>query len=148
MKTFVISDTHFSHRNIIEYCSRPFPLVQEMDETMIRNWNNVVSDDDLVYHVGDFGLTRHYSYLINIMRRLNGKIILLRGNHDDKKFLKTAYDIFGPLDKLRIYDKMVCLLPKSENLLLSHYPSDVEFNQYTNSLPMFYPNQKINLVGS
>jgi len=84
MKEYVISDTHFGHANIIQYCHRPFRDVFEMDEALIRNWNNVVSSDDLVYHLGDFALYKDKSRIAEIVSRLNGRIVLIMGNHDTK----------------------------------------------------------------
>lgn len=52
--TFFTSDTHFGHANIIRFCKRPFENVEEMNEALIENWNKVVSDDDTVFHLGDF----------------------------------------------------------------------------------------------
>lgn len=75
-----VSDTHFGHHNIIKYCDRPWDTVDEMNEGLIDNWNNVVKPDDDVYHLGDFcmGGTRPRDWL----RRLNGRVHLIRGNHD------------------------------------------------------------------
>lgn len=82
MKYFVISDTHFNHSNIIGYCSRPFIDVKDMNEAIIENWNRVVTDFDVVYHVGDFGFG-DYNELASIYKRLKGKRkILIQGNHD------------------------------------------------------------------
>lgn len=53
-KTFFISDTHWSHSNIIYYCSRPFRDKYEMDEVLINNWNEVVPEDGVVFHLGGF----------------------------------------------------------------------------------------------
>lgn len=53
-KKFYISDTHFGHEAIIGSCERPFSSVKEMDEFMIDAWNSTVSDDDIIYHLGDF----------------------------------------------------------------------------------------------
>ncbi len=82
MKVFVISDTHFGHKNIIDYCNRPFKSTEEMDEALIKNWNETVSNDDVVIHLGDFGLGKK-EYIASIAKRLNGKKILIMGNHDN-----------------------------------------------------------------
>ena len=47
-KTYLIADTHFNHKRIIEYCKRPYSNVEEMNEDLIRKWNNVVSKNDIV----------------------------------------------------------------------------------------------------
>ena len=55
-RLFFTSDTHFNHTNILQYCNRPFKIVDQMNETIITNWNNVVEPDDIVFHLGDFCL--------------------------------------------------------------------------------------------
>ncbi len=84
MKVFAISDTHFGHANVIDYCNRPFSSVEEMDETLIENWNSTVNKNDVVIHLGDFGLGNK-DYIKSIIERLNGKKILILGNHDWKE---------------------------------------------------------------
>jgi calcineurin-like phosphoesterase family protein len=78
MTYWFTSDTHFGHSNIIEYCNRPFGSVEEMDKTIIDNWNSVVKPKDVVFHLGDFsfGKTKEYK------DKLNGTIIHIKGNHD------------------------------------------------------------------
>lgn len=64
---YYTGDQHFGHSNIIRFCGRPFVTVAEMDETLIKNWNNIVSDDDIVYILGDllFRSDKHASYYID-----------------------------------------------------------------------------------
>ncbi len=81
MEIYVISDTHFNHKNIIDYCNRPFKDIDEMNNTIIYNWNRIVKKDDIVYHLGDFFLGSKFD-LKDIVDRLNGAIYLIRGNHD------------------------------------------------------------------
>lgn len=77
---FWISDTHFGHANIISHCNRPFADVNEMDAAMISNWNRVVGKDDDVIHLGDFCLD--YKLAKQYLSQLNGRVILVLGNHD------------------------------------------------------------------
>jgi len=74
---FVISDLHFYHRNIIEYSGRPL----DWQERLIINWNNVVTNDDIVLSLGDFTFgNKEMTY--DITKQLNGRIFNLQGNHD------------------------------------------------------------------
>lgn len=92
MKTFFTSDTHFGHANIIKYCSRPFASVEEMDNTLIHNWNAVVRPEDTVYHLGDFAVGGGPA--APYLRRLNGTIYFCLGNHDKRlRFIKAYLDI-------------------------------------------------------
>ena len=90
-RVFVIADTHFSHTNIIKYSNRPFNNVEEMNETIIKNWNSVVGKEDIVYHLGDFTIDN--DNIKNIVNKLNGIIFLIRGNHDGKSI--KFYDEVG-----------------------------------------------------
>lgn len=83
---WVTSDTHFNHANIIKYCNRPFSSVEEMNETIIANWNKVVSQGDTVYHLGDFALGDK-SLVPDILERLNGYKEFLMGNHDNSNIM-------------------------------------------------------------
>lgn len=53
-RIYYISDLHFGHSNIIRFDNRPFSNVQEMEETIVKNWNERVAKDDVVYILGDF----------------------------------------------------------------------------------------------
>lgn len=82
MNCWFTSDTHFHHANIIKYCNRPFADTVEMNNALIENWNSVVGDNDLVYHLGDFAFGREDFMFDMLIKRLKGKIVFLKGNHD------------------------------------------------------------------
>ncbi len=77
---FFTSDMHYGHRNIIRYCGRPFADVDEMRETMVARWNEVVQPQDTVYVLGDFSLDERQ--LRDVLPRLPGEKHLILGNHD------------------------------------------------------------------
>lgn len=79
MDVYFIADPHFGDENIICYENRPFNSAHEMDAALIENWNRVVSDCDEVYVLGDFGAQNHES---EVLKKLNGKKYLVKGNHD------------------------------------------------------------------
>lgn len=85
MKYF-IADLHNMDKNIIAYEHRPFKNVEEMRNTIIKNWNNKVTDDDEVYLLGDIGNPE-------ILEHLKGKIIIVLGNHDDINKIPKRYEI-------------------------------------------------------
>lgn len=121
---YFISDTHFYHSNIIKYCNRPFKDVAEMNETMIINWNSIISKEDIVYHLGDFCLSSD-DEIKNIFNRLNGKKILIRGNHD-RKSVKFYEDIgFKVLTHAPIvldeYKLMLSHVPIPDNIIKDGY---------------------------
>jgi calcineurin-like phosphoesterase family protein len=84
MKTYIISDTHFSHFNIIKYCNRPFKTAEEMDTVMINNWKNTVKNKDTIWHLGDvaMGEMKDENKLSNLIHSLPGYKKLILGNHD------------------------------------------------------------------
>ena len=84
MNRFVISDLHLDDKNIIKYCKRPFKDEKEMNEALIENWNSVVNDGDMVINIGDLSCHRasDLEWYKNILSRLNGRHILILGNHD------------------------------------------------------------------
>ena len=83
-----ISDCHFGHANIIAYDNRPFDSVGQMDEAMIQIWNDTVSKEDLTYVVGDFCWSQTYEVWVELLRRLNGQVFIVKGNHDRSSILR------------------------------------------------------------
>jgi calcineurin-like phosphoesterase family protein len=87
---YFTSDTHFNHENIIRYSNRPFQSVNEMNEAMIRNWNQRVRPNDTIYHLGDFAMGDR-SKIRGILSRLNGRKILITGNHDKQPSISDGW---------------------------------------------------------
>ena len=114
---YVCSDTHFNHTNILKYepVSRPFDTIEEMNETIINNWNSVVSEKDTVYVCGDMFMGM-LDKIEPIVKRLKGKIILVRGNHDTSNRLEI-YKSLG----IEIHD--IAYIPyKGRFFILCHFP--------------------------
>lgn len=83
MATYFTSDTHFYHKNIIEFCNRPYYSVENMNEEMIENWNSRVDHTDSIYFLGDFSFGTPEQNR-EILFRLKGHKHLIVGNHDRK----------------------------------------------------------------
>ena len=114
---FVISDTHFGHTNSWEKFKledgsplRPFTSTEEMDETMIERWNAKVKPGDTVYHLGDVVINQKSLHLVS---RLNGRKILIRGNHDIFKDKQYAEVGFEQIHGVRVF---------VDKFILSHIP--------------------------
>jgi calcineurin-like phosphoesterase family protein len=91
-KIFLTADLHLGHSNIIKYENRPFKNAEEMDEELIKRWNNKVGKDDVVLVLGDMFICSA-ELAESYAKRLNGRITLVQGNHDS--FSKTKYKKMG-----------------------------------------------------
>ncbi len=80
--TYLIADTHFDHKNIIRYCHRPFPDVKAMNSIILQNWQHTVRSDSLVFFLGDMSYGRGARPSSWWLRKLPGRIIYIRGNHE------------------------------------------------------------------
>ena len=112
---FFTSDTHFGHSKIIDYCKRPFSSIEEHDRTLIQNWNNVVGQDDTVFHLGDFAYGNS-QFIANTIKQLNGNIILVKGNHDLRNINPTLYNIFSDV----VYQARILI--DNQTVYLNHFP--------------------------
>lgn len=117
-KVFFTSDTHFSHKNIIRYCDRPFASVEEMNKGIITMWNETVPKDGIVFHMGDvcFGGNARWEEMLS---QLNGTIYLIRGNHDMEH---PPQHLFGG-----VYDQLMIQVEGDEEIPLQkifmhHFP--------------------------
>lgn len=112
---FFTSDSHFFHSNIIKFCDRPFENVEEMNEALIDNWNKTVGPKDIIYHLGDFCFAGSAEWH-SILGRLNGRIHLILGNHDEKNLRQGYMQLFEEVT----YQSHICVGP--DNFYLNHYP--------------------------
>jgi calcineurin-like phosphoesterase family protein len=88
-KIWFTSDWHIDHINILKYCHRPFNTIEEMGHKLINNFNNMVSDNDVVYFLGDMVL-KESTLKIFSYDMLHGNKIFIRGNHDCKSLRREA----------------------------------------------------------
>lgn len=130
-KIWFTSDTHFGQQRTLDLTRRPFESVEEMDQTIIDNWNKTVGKNDVVFHLGDFG-----DY--NRVRELNGKVVLLYGNYERNDHNKDLINVLTLLDmgfyQVSTKDSLKLTLPDRDVVYsLVHEPSHMQsytFNLY------------------
>lgn len=98
---------------------RPFATTDEMDEALIKNWNSVVTPNDEVFHLGDVALNK-VPRCKEILDRLNGKIYLIKGNHEHTALDKKCIDRF---EWVKDYHKLdLDIEGKETRICLMHFP--------------------------
>lgn len=123
---YYISDTHLGHEESIgpTWDNRPFKNVFEMDEKIIKNWNNTVNNNDNVYILGDFAYTLIHSDVCYYLEQLKGKKHLLIGNHEEAIMEN---------EKSKKYFESIQLIKEIEDngkkIVLCHFPI-AEWNGY------------------
>lgn len=129
-KNFYIADTHFGHANVIRFDNRPYKNVKAMDQALINNWNNVVTNEDTVYILGDFCWDKEDRW-IEILDQLKGKKVLIRGNHDLKKMSSELRSKFQDVkDYKEIKDN-------GTKVILSHYPIPFWNGQFRDTVHLY-----------
>ncbi|MBI2598058.1 MAG: 2'-5' RNA ligase family protein [Candidatus Diapherotrites archaeon] len=108
-KIFLISDLHLDHANIIKYCNRPFTSTEEMNETIVNNWNKIVNAEDTVYFLGDMAFGRGSRKASYWLTQLKGKTVFIEGNHEET-------------GKVSTYERLI-LKYKGQEFLLIHDPA-------------------------
>jgi calcineurin-like phosphoesterase family protein len=127
---FVTSDTHFGHKNIIKFSNRPYENVEQMNKALIDNWNSVVGKNDIVYHLGDVSFANP-NKTKDILDQLNGKIILIRGNHDQSAVhdvCKTRFESIVDYAELKHNGELYIML---------HYPIASWRNKHRGSYHLY-----------
>lgn len=129
---YFIADTHFGHQNIIKMNNRPFSSVEEMDEIMIKNWNEAVkSDNDDVYIIGDL-CYKSGKNPVEYLKQLKGKKHLIIGNHDGRI-------IRDPVARKMFVDikDMSTIWINGKMIVLCHYPM-AEWNGFFRGSVLMY----------
>ena len=118
MKTWITSDLHFSHKSIITFCpkTRPFKDIDHMNSEMIRQWNKMVSPDDLVYILGDIAFCNG-NKAAEILNSLLGRKILIKGNHDYDLMKKQSF-----IDCFESIHDILDVTYSGIEIVMCHYP--------------------------
>lgn len=130
---YFTADTHFFHQSLIHdriFSNRDFLCVEEMNEQITDAWNNVVCDKDAVYHLGDIALvegkTREYAKVDRLLKKLNGQIIFVKGNHDSRamfKYLEKQNETLEDGRKKYLFNDVGLILKfDRKQFFLTHYP--------------------------
>lgn len=119
-KKFVTSDLHVFHRNIIKYSNRPFNSVEEMNETLVENWNSVVSEGDVVFNLGDFSFANGEK-TVELLKRLNGTQFFTYGNHDRVMQSDVVKQFCYKSGKITLFCDVMSLRYEGHFIFLSHY---------------------------
>lgn len=146
MREWVTSDTHFDHKNILQFepSRSHFQSVEDMNQHIITEWNKVVQPDDIVYHLGDFGMNLKYPRFKELLEQLNGFIILTQGNHDDSKTVRRLHEE----GLITLHEVGFKMKRNKQVLWFSHYPMEIGIRPrkwsicgHIHNLPNTYINQ-------
>ncbi|MBO5557044.1 MAG: metallophosphoesterase [Oscillospiraceae bacterium] len=110
-----LSDLHLDHGRLIDVDKRPFASLEEMNEALIQNWNRVVQPEDLTYILGDFCYGDGMRWR-ELLSRLEGRKVLIRGNHDAPASVEAARDL------LEAVDDYMEIRDRDRKVVLCHYP--------------------------
>lgn len=115
---YFISDLHLGHKNCLKFDNRPFNTIEEQDDFIIKNWNKTITNLDDVYILGDISWY-DANKTIDIFSRLNGRLHLIKGNHDSKLLKnKSVRELFVEIcDYRELY-----INNHKTAIVLSHYP--------------------------
>jgi len=114
MAIYFTSDTHFGHGGALGLYRRPFASVAAMNEALVARWNETVTPDDEIWHLGDFAIRQPASVVAQLLARLNGRKHLVSGNNDpDATIDQTGWASVQPYTEMTVDETF---------LILCHYP--------------------------
>jgi len=130
-RIFFISDTHFDHARIIELCHRPFDNVEQMNATLIENWNTKIATGDTVYHLGDFAFSKNRARVTELLHLLHGTKHLISGNHDREVVRKArGWNSVETRRNLRVPGI-------AAQFVLDHYPIEIWDKRHYGAIHLF-----------
>ena len=123
-KIFFTSDLHIGHRNVLTFCRRPFLDVKDMADSLVKNWNSVVGENDIVFDLGDMFWFDSRHEIKKFVSKLNGTIYKIAGNHDMD--CRKLFELCDP-EKVKVLDDNVVVWidrpgEKTLEIWLSHFP--------------------------
>ena len=116
---YFTSDTHLNHDKEFIWGPRGFKSINEMNETLLQNWNDTISPDDDVYMLGDFFLGTDWEFIGDAISILHGKIHLIRGNHDTD----TKMNLYRNHPNIKLTADAYWFKWNNMRFYLSHYPT-------------------------
>ena len=116
---YFISDWHFNHNKDFIYEVRGFDSVEEMNQAILQRHNNVVTNNDDVYVLGDLCLGQNLEENLQLINQMHGRLHLVRGNHDSNK----RWEAYGTLNNIVEQKDAIFLHYKKMHFFLSHFPS-------------------------
>lgn len=116
------SDYHFSHANVIKYDNRPFKDVDEMNQSLIENWNHYIDDNDVVFYLGDLSFDKNDKLTSQIVHQLKGKIHAITGNHDKEKDLVKLNRFESVSDYINLSVMDLDTPRKWQEIMMMHFP--------------------------
>ena len=132
---WLTTDTHFGHANMVKLCHRP----EDFEKKIIDNWYQVVRPEDIVIHLGD--VTWHVKdYLDDVVAKLPGKKILVRGNHDEESlmyYMKHGFDL--AVDSLSMKYRGLDILFTHEPKIFHEHDINIHGHLHNNTLELSEP---------
>lgn len=142
---YFTSDLHFHHKKVIEFSSRPFSFVEEMNQALIENWNHRVTPQDSVYILGDLTL-KGTQLAMEALEQLQGKKYLVKGNHDlfvEKDYFNhSLFEEISPYMELRTNHQLyvLCHYPMEE--WNGYFRDSIHLHGHIHGMPQYNENQR------
>lgn len=140
IRVWITSDLHIGHNKDFVYRNRGFDSIEEHDEKLVRNWNELVEQDDVVYILGDVMLKHNlqdvdFSYGVSVLEKLKGRLIIIRGNHDS-------------VGKIEIYKSCANVERAGDAALYLDYPDVGRYHFYLTHYPTLVSHNQLKPVKS